>query len=945
MLENSLRCPKCNSEIVQDASKPPPDNYYCENCKIFIKEGDNLPEKSSEVPIKKRAQKPQKTPRKKADKESSKKTSSKKSSIRSTGRGGIFDGEKRGTGVLEHYKPNKLVIEGFRGFNGSLSLNFEKPVCILFGGSGTGKTSTLEAEQWVLNENQMDFYDDGEFKNEDSIVNKNSEEVKVEVTLSNNSGAQLVISRARKKAKKSIPPPSFTRTIKINKEKLDYDKSFSQISQLLNLDLNEYNKIIHLHQYSLNKLIYETSEGGMVIEHLFGIATSEDLIKIIESYWRKTGIRVNKLKKDKEVLEKELELEKQHEFLLGEFKEKFEKLKTEKFVKNEDEIIPEFLISKMNPFIDSINRLIKELKLNIQEVGKDLKDLKSIRNTIDGIKDIIDVLASEISQSELKEWMEQKSKILQIKTELGVILENIKKKEDLEKSLIEKGKIEPDKSIQNQIQEIQDEIDRLSALRPKIQEYHEVSSKLKPLEIENQAIKLNYDDKLAEYDKILDQIARIDKEIEGQNLLVRIKMNSINHLRGTQKNICPVCEGEIDIPRTIEKLESSLKHQDSHSNLRFLEEDKRQFLLMKSQVENELKKFQNTEEAITRYIRQRDSLAEEILTEIELPIPEIKKLDLILSDKNLKKFELEHSYSDDKKLTEQLDSIKSELSELRKQKERKMDELKQFKISDIKQIEEQVKEITQKISHFEKNTRDIQNQINQDRREIEKFELLYDLLKYRDTSKTTEKTDTVSISQQIKNIEEQITLGDDFTSFLKEIKEIMHSSKSEFMDSRINKISDTIDNYYKRLIGHPLFNDFYLKSDLKSKKSKYFFKSKTKDQDVETNIQTTLSQGQINLTAISIFLALALTSLEEHKLGLIVLDGPAQHLDSEQKQKLAELIAEISSELSNQNVLIQIATSDRLFFEALKSKFDLNSLQVFHFHDWDAKGPKIECRN
>ncbi len=113
----------------------------------------------------------------------------------------------------------------------------------------------------------------------------------------------------------------------------------------------------------------------------------------------------------------------------------------------------------------------------------------------------------------------------------------------------------------------------------------------------------------------------------------------------------------------------------------------------------------------------------------------------------------------------------------------------------------------------------------------------------------------------------------------------------------------------------------------------YYLKVTNPSKDMDSNVSTRLSQGQINCTAIACFLALAIKALDGHNCGIILVDEPEQSLDAYHQRKLADLIAKIAPVVAEKGACLQIAVTGVEFFNFLKSSLG-DDAQIIQFKEW-----------
>jgi len=138
---------------------------------------------------------------------------------------------------------NRIEIEGFRGYNGTKTIDFKAPITLLIGNNGCGKSSTLGAIEWCL-------FDDFasvkcETRTKDELINEHTPNGKCKVTLTLSSNKkEYEITRekelGRLKSDLRIRTP--------NGEELNYTEAENYIPVLTGIEFEDFLRAIYLHQ-------------------------------------------------------------------------------------------------------------------------------------------------------------------------------------------------------------------------------------------------------------------------------------------------------------------------------------------------------------------------------------------------------------------------------------------------------------------------------------------------------------------------------------------------------------------------------------------------------------------------------------------------------------------------------------------------------------------------
>jgi DNA repair exonuclease SbcCD ATPase subunit len=177
----------------------------------------------------------------------------------------------------ERFRINRLEIEGFRGYNGAKTIDFGKPVTLLFGNNGCGKSSTLGAIEWCL------FNDFAsvrcETRTKDELINDHNPTGKCKVTLvisSNKKSYEIT----REKEIGHLKSNLIIRTP--NGEELSGVEAENFIPILCGIEFEDFLRAIYLHQEDVRGLITEDREKrDDTLDRLFGLETLRNIVESI----------------------------------------------------------------------------------------------------------------------------------------------------------------------------------------------------------------------------------------------------------------------------------------------------------------------------------------------------------------------------------------------------------------------------------------------------------------------------------------------------------------------------------------------------------------------------------------------------------------------------------------------------------------------------------------
>ena len=164
---------------------------------------------------------------------------------------------------------------------------------------------------------------------------------------------------------------------------------------------------------------------------------------------------------------------------------------------------------------------------------------------------------------------------------------------------------------------------------------------------------------------------------------------------------------------------------------------------------------------------------------------------------------------------------------------------------------------------------------------------------------------------------------------MERIKEAVAVTSQQAANQRLDAARQHINDYFRRLSGHATITEIQIKlsSDSRSGRNTYDLT------DAEGHdLVPVLSQGDLNVLALAIFLGLA--SAGPGTFGFVMLDDPSQSLGSGHKQRLAELLAELAR--SRQVI---VATMDQEFRDALLKQ--AAATVEYRFEPWTMDGVNV----
>lgn len=840
-----------------------------------------------------------------------------------------------------------VVINNFKNFTGENNFNLNKGINILYAENGFGKSSFFDAIEWCLTGKISRFDEFEKFKDED-VINYNVKEenhtCSVEIEFDTGKLTRIFkIKNFKKSGRKSVRVKYLNEDGKfevknsekyidiiLNKNNLKKEQSLGKIKQTHILSQDQITEFINKED---PKKRYKSLLSIMGIENATNISNNlkginRELSKNLEKIdldIEKADIYISNLNESKEEVCDKLVCNKLNE-LHGLFKNhtSFKEKQYDEFISlNPKEEVQNSINLKK---LDSINKIDKLKKLKdiglktINELKKEINDteikIKKEKKLNDNIKEKCKKLDENLSNIEKNKNDIEQIKKLKINLEAK---ENEIKDLDIQHLRMEdrvKLNIDYEKYIYAEKNKI--------IMEGFTQEKNNIGEeiKLKITEIENN--KNNLKEKQQVLNNIKLSIDNTDtKEIIG--LLDNIE-DIGDYVKDKKIEVCPVCSSNLG-----ENLYAVILNNifDIKLNLEKINEVNKKYLQKKDSLNVEIKILEDNISKSEKYLAQlniRKKIADTNYTNIlinglysdevfskshdELKIKvkniksslekikryedlnfEIKTININYEEK-LKLLEYKEEYKD---LESTIKNIKKELEEktieilnrnkLIKEYQKKLDEYK-FVFANISTVN--IKE-DEDIDLISKKTSKEIAELNEKSKHIEEmYEYIYKLKRNKEQDikikkHLIEKDNFTKIS---KKIEQKIKENEKY------INEIIKYS-DEYIDEYINRDDSPIKQYYRYL--NPMPNKQYLYFESIDEKLTIKLKC-SEDGKIMRLANKTLSSGQLNVLALSIFLAMS-----EHQkindLELIAIDDPIQNMDDVNQFSVCDILGNLKKQL------------------------------------------------
>lgn len=820
---------------------------------------------------------------------------------------------------------SKVAIEGTRGINQGLELDFGTGMNIIFGPNGTGKSSVLQSIEWCLTGNM--FYPSGEeFKKEDGIVNlfQRNKLAKVIVTLTN--GARtLVVSRTRKMGKSTYRGLS-------QLEARDNGKVFIQeeaqryLNKVLSFSPEDFPRSHCLHQESIQELLSAAPEvRSKGIDRLLGLVEVREFLEATDVE-RKIDARIRALNKEIQTVERDkIQFAIRTREVLAE-----EKKALEAQGYSEQELTLDYIAKEVANLIRGLKDIAKSLGTEEPALVLPQPDVGQVKTALEKISETI----KSLDRFRITAFQRQAETVNKATTLEGQFTEAKEEVEKFRPATVETlldtkqslgGQLETAKQL---LSDLTRKLTQLTIANDRIQT---INAQVSSLKSELAAIEAEHDDEakqLASLEKLSSQLNETRKNIEGFSLHEKLMSSALDFLKLAKADRCPVCAQPIDPVMVTRMIESEAKPaaakrlaelKEHEKEIRSALDASRTVLDRRRQIESTIKKEEE------RILQVRTDLEQQI----SHPVGEDTAQ--LLGD-----FKKEH---------EQLSEQQTSLS------------------NNLLQIDQKYNALLAACQRHETAQKDLQRVVGTAAEEQELIGLLRTKLKdatktmdyLKDTttidalsgklSRTRQAFDYLSkvkeaeqrekqlpeLNQLVQNLNNRVSSSNLFKGAINAIREAGSRYQKEAAVVMLSSLENEINSHYSLLEVHPYFAK--LKVDIE-REHPLLYSLKATGTEQSTYVPTRFSNAQINLVGIALFFANSSKAAGEARIAL--LDDPSQSLDSAHKRALTRALERVTEDRQ-----VILATQD----EELRNEID----KVFHekahsftFGAWSTDGPTVE---
>ncbi|MDK2563930.1 AAA family ATPase [Romboutsia sedimentorum] len=879
-------------------------------------------------------------------------------------------------------KIKTVNILNFKNFEGSHTFNLNENINILYAENGFGKSTFFDALEWCLTGEINRFNEYDEFNDEDIInynVNEYIHNCSVKIEFSNGSiercfNVENLIKKGKTQVKVNYRDEK-GRIIKLNGKKninhLIKNKDCLGVNSLTNIKqthILSQDQITNFINSENPKDRYQSLLSIMGIENKILIDNLKNINKKLNQNVSELQDKVLEYKNKqqyildkKKIIDKDLLIKRISNLNLLEIKAKEI---IELIRKNETIFIEEIYLD--NNIKDKLKLEIIKYKEQLLMIDKiEVNKYKNIRNFKKDNDETIEKL------SDLKYKM--KTSILN-KSKLEKNISEISKKEKQFKNIVKiKGDI---KSKVNEIEKIKISIEDIKNYNILNKELEKISYaiKHKPEIEKNEKIIKKLIDEKNKLHKEIEQIIEYqdcDKKIVT-DIEKSLSKSSTNHLVDmidslekikisfiSKENIntCPVCSSNIQNIDIINEIDKNINgYKEIAFKLEGMSKElilSRESLLEKINLSNrnlkQLKKKLNTYtdniEDLTIKIK---NIAESRLYEKELINADIKVIRLTEAYKKTKIEDI-NKYKKLKKEIEDLEEIyKEDLELINDESENIGDILEKLKLNLVDENKEilEMKELEERLELTLKSNNEIVYRLDKSILD-KKFDKDINELKVELDAQIKYLENKVKEIEEIYITLESYSFNIDRDREIKELKKVEESyskkasliiEKSENIKSYIydlntyskeciekylNNSESPVKKYYNYL--NPMPNKQSLHFNTSNEEEKLLIEIKYNEKSITRLANKTLSSGQLNVLALSIFLA-----MNEHQkmndLNMIAIDDPIQNMDDINQFSVCDILGSIQKQMIFSTHDIEFL---KLFLK--KNSFKKGNITIFNF--------------
>jgi DNA repair protein SbcC/Rad50 len=825
-----------------------------------------------------------------------------------------------------------LTIEGFRGINALLPLEFNGKSILITGKNGVGKSTILQAIEWCLL-GKCAYMDQDEFGMEDAIVNMFHPDKKARVTMRLTDGKRhYELTRERKMGKTTRGKSDLL----LKGENVNYEgpEAETRAAEILGISPEQFYAATYLRQESIRDFVVgDANTRSKVVDELLGLETLRQLSECLPL--KEVDNAVGKVQKDvKDIEEGKIQA---LELARKKLTDYTEELKKKGFTGKK--LTTGNLVLMTTSIADELTDTTRTMKIPPPKLETPEENLLSMSNCHKQLSNCFQAIDEK--RFDVFEDAQRTGTALQKHFDKYVdALDRLTEfKEKDPKQLQEK--LNKAKERQQQAESERDEEadlvvfldDRKTTLKGLTTDSTKAKGKLKKLMDKFGSIE-QIQKNVKDFDEQIKNETKRKKEIGAYTQLLK---SAVDYLGEAKPNKCPICKKPIEYGTLRKELLSHIGKSEEENIARIDEKI--------DELKDSKKEHNDAAEDIGDFEKEIKGLDSQLLSEaqdvekrakIKLKKPfedQLTKLIGNLKDSGKKLDDKARAFKDS------ASEIEAQLKPLKKALDDKQDLTKKIQeLLGTKESEAKLKET------LERRIKDQESEVDKLKKLGDRFPSIRDMLstfkeilEYLVEEERVRKLDEEipGAKERIDELNKQSEKLQELFTGLSDISEALKMEKDSILKSTLDELQSDVSGYYSRMLAHPYFVNVQLTPEKEKKGSVYRIVAFDDSKNYSTYVQTRFSNAQTNVTALSLFLAMA--GATTSRLGLLIMDDPGQSLDPEHKRALAEILADEAKEKQ-----IILATQDEEITNLVVEATPKTQFKSIIIQSWTPQsGPKL----
>ncbi len=818
-----------------------------------------------------------------------------------------------------------LSVSGFRGVNSEIQVGLQTGVTLLFGANGSGKTSVLQAVEWVLT-GSLPYMTGQDFFREDAVVNVFNPERNCVVKLELTDGINKTVCLRWRKMGKSTSRRSSSLSATFDGTSLKGSEAQTAIEKLLGVPISDFSKVAFLHQESIRELIsVDPKERSRAIDRLLGTFEVRELSEALD-------VRRAVATKESQLVERMENLTRDKVQFTISMRARLNKYKDN--VKaagyDESELSAEGLSRTIANLAETTNRLVRKYNAQLLHVGASSAKEHGARSALASIESTVKLLDRHRLKT-VGELEKRKAEITNASRDLALAIQEF---DSLGTTNMEE--------LVAQKKEVSEEVKRLDAVLASLSQtlgsvvvleskFTSTRKRIEDLQASTTRIIAKYGDKSRVTNakvKYGEEIAALRAAAESFSLLIQLLSLALEYVNSVGPEYCPVC-GQAIVPA---KLQVELKGKASseasarlnamistrkelESKLEGVKQDEIELQTSERMGESEKKRLDELLVDVSKVMNENATVGFDFASRIEIIKNQMQSLNGHTVTQRTKLNELEERDLRLRKASQKLRSAERNLQSPLDSESLGTTLLAEA-ASALSKTEETLKvygesvEIDELLAHIQRVQVVVGYQDN-----VEESEAL--------------EKELPKVSELIGRLERSRGEISKLAGSLGAIRQAALAYGEETVTSELTSLGELISSYFSRMLGHPTFGGIRL---VVEKREPLIYSVRAEGALATTYIPTRFSTAQMNSVAISLFLAS--NEKMQSNFETIMIDDPTQGMDSAHKEALASIVSSLGEAKQ-----VLIASQDEDFREAL-SRY-CGRFTVLEFGQWSADGPSI----